>query len=77
MEKDILKPVRWTGSSYNDWKVFPDSVQDVMGYALFLAQLGKKAVNAKPLKGFKGATVMEIVDDYDGNSWRAYIYDTV
>lgn len=71
MDKDILKPVRWIGSSYNDWKAFPDVVQDVMGYALHLAQSGKKAGNAKPLKGFKGTTVMEIVDDYDSNTWRA------
>jgi len=71
MEKDILKPVRWIGSTYNDWKAFPDTVQDVMGYALHLAQSGKKANNAKPMKGFKGATVFEIVDAYDGNTWRA------
>ena len=71
MEKDILKPVRWIGSSYDDWKTFPDDVQDVMGYALYLAQVGKKAETAKPMKGFKGTTVMEIVDDYEGNAWRA------
>lgn len=42
-----------------------------MGYALHLAQQGKKAANAKPLKRFKGATVLEIVDDFDSNTWRA------
>ena len=31
------KPVIWIGSSYEDWKAFPDDVQDVMGYALHLA----------------------------------------
>ena len=71
MEKDILKPVRWIGSSYNDWKSFPEDVQDVMGFSLYLAQIGKKAVNAKPLKGFKGAAVMEIADNYDSNTFRA------
>lgn len=71
MDKDIPKPVRWIGSSYNDWKAFPDEVQDVMGYALHLAQQGKKAGNAKPLKGFKSASVLEIVDDFDSNTWRA------
>ena len=75
MEKDILKPVRWIGSSYDDWKAFPEAVQDVLGYALHLAQNGKKARNAKPLKGFMGTTVMEIIDDYDGNAWRA-VYTT-
>lgn len=71
MDKDIQKPVRWIGSSYNDWRMFPGEVQDVMGYALHLAQRGKKAGNARPLKGFKGAAVLEIVDDFDSNTWRA------
>jgi phage-related protein len=71
MDKDILKPVRWIGPSYNHWKAFPDEVQDVMGYALYQAQQGKKAANAKPLKGFKGASVLEIVDDFDNSTWRA------
>ena len=42
-----------------------------MGYALDLVQQGKKPVTAKPLKGFKGSSVMEIVDDYDSNTFRA------
>ena len=71
MDKDIQKPVRWIGSSYNDWKTFPGEVQDVMGYSLYLAQQGKKAGHAKPLKGFKGASVQEIVDNFDNNAWRA------
>ena len=40
MEKDVLKPVRWIGSSYDDWKAFPEAVQDVMGYALHLTPEG-------------------------------------
>lgn len=68
MDKDILRPVRRVGSSYNDWKAFPDDVQDVMGYALHQAQQGKKAGNAKPLKGFKGSTVLEITDDFSGKA---------
>lgn len=71
MDKDILKPVRWIGSSYSDWKAFPGEVQDVMGYALYLAQQGKKAGNAKPLMGYKGTSVHEIADNFDGDTWRA------
>jgi len=70
MDKDAQRPVRWIGSSYNDWKAFPDEVQDVMGYALDRAQQGKKAGNARPLKGFKGASVLEIADNFDGNTYR-------
>jgi phage-related protein len=34
-------------------------------------QAGVKPDNAKPLKGFKGAGVLEIVEDFDGNTYRA------
>jgi phage-related protein len=65
------KPLFWMGSSKVDLKTFPDEVQDVMGYALDFAQQGKKHPDAKPLKGFGGAGVLEIVGDYDGDTYRA------
>jgi phage-related protein len=65
------KHVIWIGSSHENWKAFPDDVQDAMGYALHLAQLGGKASNTKPLIGFKGASVLEIRDDYQGDTYRA------
>jgi phage-related protein len=65
------RPVFWIASSYDDWLDFPDDVQDVMGYALHLAQCGEKAPNAKPLAGFKGTSVLEICDDYAGDTYRA------
>lgn len=71
MDNEDIKPVIWIGASYNDWKSLPDDVQDVMGYSLHLAQLGEKAGNAKPLSGFKGASVLEISDDYDSDTYRA------
>ena len=42
-----------------------------MGHALFMAQCGLKHQQAKPLKGFGGAGVLEIVDDHLGNTYRA------
>ena len=71
MNNDNLKPVVWVGSTYDDWKAFPDDVQDMMGYALHLAQCGEKADSVKPLKGFKGASVLEIVDNFDTDTYRA------
>ena len=71
MDKAPPKPVVWVGSSHEIWRTFPDDVQDVMGYALHLAQCGEKTSTAKPLVGFKGASVLEIIDDYDGNTYRA------
>jgi phage-related protein len=68
---DLLKPVEWVGSSLDDLKEFPEEVQQVMGYALYLAQCGEKHDSAKPLKGFKGAGVLEIVEDFDSDTYRA------
>jgi phage-related protein len=68
------KPVEFVGSAREDLSAFPDDVKDVMGQALYEAQLGQKHRAAKPLTGhreFKGAGVMEIVDDYDGDTYRA------
>lgn len=42
-----------------------------MGYALHLAQVGDKHQDAKPLKGFGGASVLEVVEDFDGDTYRA------
>nr|WP_226896137.1 type II toxin-antitoxin system RelE/ParE family toxin [Polymorphobacter sp. PAMC 29334] len=66
-----MRPVAWIGSSYKDFRSFPDPVQDGMGYALFLAQAGKMYGDAKPLKGFGGAGVVEVVDDHQGDTYRA------
>jgi phage-related protein len=66
-----LKPLFWVGPSLKDLRSFPEEVKDVVGYALEVAQRGGKAANAKPLKGFGGASVLEIVADHDSDTWRA------
>lgn len=68
---DHLKPVIWVGSSKRDLKTFPRAVQRDMGQALFTAQTGGADPAAKPLKGFRGASVMEIVDRYKTDTYRA------
>jgi phage-related protein len=65
------KPLEWVRSSRDDLKGLPEDVQDEVGYALYLAQIGEKHPNAKPLKGFKGAGVLEVIDNYDGDTYRA------
>ena len=65
------KPVYWVGSSKKDLKEMPEDVQDVFGYALQQAQSGKKHPDAKPLKGFGGAGVLEVVEDFDSDTYRA------
>jgi phage-related protein len=53
------------------FQVMPAQVVDVVGYALYLAQIGHKHQQAKPLKGFGSAGVLEVVEDYDGSTYRA------
>jgi len=65
------KPVRWVGRSKEDLRRFPEEVRRRVGGALWDAQLGRKASYAKPLRGFGGAGVLEVVDDFDGNTYRA------
>lgn len=67
------KPLIWVGSSKEDLLEFPEEVRRVMGFALGMAKEGEKHVNAKPLKGFGGANVLEIVDtDSDGTYRTMY-----
>jgi hypothetical protein len=56
-----IKPVRWIGSSRKDVRSFPPQVRFDIGQALFAAQSGETDPAAKPLKGFGGRSVMEIV----------------
>lgn len=65
------KQVRWVGSSNEDLRTFPDDVRRRVGVALWEAQLGGKAPYVKPMKSFGGAGVLEIMDDFDGNTFRA------
>ena len=65
------KPVYWIGSSKRDLSAFPQPVKDVAGFALHQAQVGEKHEAAKPLKGFGGAGVLEVVEDHDGDTYRA------
>lgn len=65
------KPLFWIGSSKKDLKSLPEDVQDAFGYALYLAQVGKKHVDAKPLQGFGSAGVLEVLEDRKGDTYRA------
>ena len=66
-----IKPVAWIGSSKADLSAFPEEVKDSIGFALYVAQKGSKHRDAKPLRGFGGAGILEIVDDFDGDTYRA------
>ena len=65
------KELIWMGSSRRDIREFPPSVRRTFGVALFAAQLGETPPEAKILKGFSGAGVLELIDDHRGNTYRA------
>jgi phage-related protein len=68
---NALKTLHWVGSSKKDLLAIPCEVVDVFGFALHLAQSGKKHDQAKPLKGFGGASVLDVVEDHMGDAYRA------
>lgn len=49
----------------------PNEVRQVFGFALYQAQIGLHHTDAKPLKGFGSAGVIEIVEDWLGDAYRA------
>jgi phage-related protein len=65
-----LKRVHWIGSSKKDLKKLPDQVQDDVGYALHMAQEGLKHPDAKVLKGFGSAGVLEVVSNDSAGTYR-------
>jgi phage-related protein len=65
------KPLRFVGSSRKDIRKLPKGVKYVFGQALYDAQTGLKHPSTKPLKGFGGAGVLEVVEDDEGGTYRA------
>lgn len=71
LTKRPAKPCLFVGPSRRELKTFPDEVQGSIGHALHQAQCGDEPDSAKALKGFGGRGVLEIVEDFDGNTYRA------
>jgi phage-related protein len=65
------KSVIWVGSSKENLKAFPEPVQKGVGFGLWFAQIGSKHPHAKVLRGFGSAGVLEIIEDWDDNTYRA------
>ena len=65
------KPVRWVGSSRKDLRAFPKDVRRDIGQALYAAQHGEQYPSVKVLQGFGGRSVLEIIEDYRGDTYRA------
>src|SRR5260370_39715509 len=65
------RPVIWVGSNRKELRNFPREVRRDLGQAIDAAQQGETDPSAKPLRGFGGGSVLEIVADHEGGTWRA------
>ena len=66
-----IKPLLWIGPAKKELDALPLGVRRGFGYAFHQAQIGEKADSAKPLKGFGGAGVLEVVEDDSDGTYRA------
>jgi phage-related protein len=66
-----MKSCKFIGSSLDDISKLPDEVKRVFGFAIRMAQRGEKHPDAKPLTGFGSAGVLEVVENFDGDTFRA------
>jgi len=66
-----VKEVIWIASSRRDMRALPREVQRTFGVALWAVQTGETPPIAKPLKGFGGAGVLELIEDDAGGTYRA------
>lgn len=66
-----MKPIEFFNDSVREaLRQMPDPVRKEFGFGLHLAQVGEKHADAKPLKGFSGVKVMEIVEHFQTNTYR-------
>lgn len=66
-----MKRLGWVGSAKRDLFALPRPVRSEIGHALYLAQIGIRHPGSKTLRGFGGGQVVEIIEDYDGDTFRA------
>ena len=66
-----IRPLRWIASAKHDLSAMPSEVRRSVGYALFAAQNGEKHADAKVLKGFGDASVLEVIARHEGDTFRA------
>lgn len=71
MSKPARKPIKWVSSAKRDLDAMPEDVKDVFGHAIDLAQAGGKHQDAKAMTGFGSAGVLEVVEDHQGDTYRA------
>jgi phage-related protein len=71
VELPAAKPLEWMGNTRRVVQAFPKPVRQVVGQALYAAQIGDKHIDTKPLKGFGGAGVVEVIVGCISIAWRS------
>lgn len=71
---EVERPVVWVGSSRRDLREFPREVRRDIGRALYAAQDGEIDPAAKPMRGFCGGSIVEIIAHHRGDTWRNCLY---
>jgi len=69
------RDLEYVGRCLRDLSEFPDAVQEQAAFALLEAQVGGKHPDAQPLKGFHGASVLEIRLPHSTDTFRV-VYTT-
>ena len=64
------RPLIWVASAKKDYGKIPVRVQETFGFELFLAQSGQHPPSAKPLNRLGSGGVLELVEDFDGDTYR-------
>lgn len=67
------RPVNWVGTARDDYRAFPDRVQDSFGYDLWKIQIGEMPIGAKPLHGFSVSGVYELRVQDRGGAYRVVL----
>jgi phage-related protein len=65
------KPVEFVGGARAALQALPKEVRCVFGYAILMAEMGRIHPDARPLRGYGGAGVVEVVEDFDRGTYRA------
>jgi phage-related protein len=71
VELPTMKPCEFIGSAKGDISAMPQDVKDIFGFAIRTAQRGAKHPDAKVLKGFGSAGVLEVIENFEGDTYRA------
>ncbi|MGI8690013.1 MAG: type II toxin-antitoxin system RelE/ParE family toxin [Thermomicrobiales bacterium] len=64
------RSLSWIGQAAKEFRDLPEAVQDAVIFQLGRVQDGKMPDDFKKVQGIKGATVLEIRERYDTNTYR-------